>query len=410
MLKYLEAMTGGPRRGSVLFLALVLATVGACVPRLGDSEAALALEDLYAGWAGSRLKSMTSRPERRALSYTIDRRRRGADLYLSPEGVRAGIVVVPGVTPQGKDDGRLVALANTLARLHFAVLVPDLQSVRGYRVSGGDVEEVADAFRYLRSRPELAGVGAGIAGISYGAGPVVLAALAPGVREQIDFVVTLGGYFDLHSIVTFITTGYYRDEADGHWQRLDPHPYARSVFLRSYAELVERRADRGVLNAYARDMMDEHGIVPLVTPSRLAPDARALFDLVTNRDPARVPGLIDRLSPRIRDALEVLNPAARDLSAFPAQLILVHGRSDNLIPYTESVALGGALPAGRSELFIIDGFAHVDLSLRPQDVDPMLQAMALILAQRAEAPPETAGAAEPNAETSRRLPTRLPLH
>ena len=373
------------RWGFLLVLLLSLAMLGACMPRLGDSEAALALEDISAGWLGSRLKSLTPGPERRSVVYAVDDRQRNADLYLSLQGAQAGIVLVPGVTPQGKDDSRLVALANTLARLRFAVLVPDLRGVRRYRVSASDVEEVADAFRYLRSRPELApGDRAGIAGISYGAGPVVLAALEPGVREEVDFVVTLGGYYDLHSTVTYITTGYYRVDTDRPWQRLDPHPYARSVFLRSYAELVERRADRGVLSAYARDLMGDIDIVPLVTPRGLAPDARALYDLVTNRNPDRVPELIDRLSPRIRRQLEALNPAAHDVSEFPGRFILVHGRSDNLIPYTESVALHRALPSGRSDLFVIDGFAHVDLSLKPQDVQPMLRAMELVLSQRGD--------------------------
>ena len=381
-----DARRRGPgcwaRHGLLVLLPWALA-LGGCTPRLGEGEAALALEDIAAPAIGSRLKSLTPRPDRRTVSYAIERRPRRADLYLSPEGARAGVVLVPGVTPQGKDDRRLVALANTLARLRFAVLVPDLQSVRHYQVSADDVEEIADAFRYLQSQPELAPGGrAGIAGISYSAGPVVLAALAPGVREAIDFVVTLGGYFDMYSTVTYITTGYFRAGAGAPWQRLTPDPYARFVFLRSFAGFVERAADRGVLRAYARDLMDDTGIVPAVTPSGLAPDARGLYELATNRQPERVASLIGRLSPRIRAELEALNPAAHDFSGFGGHFILVHGRSDSMIPYTESAALHGRLPAGRSELFVIDGFAHVDLSLGPADVGPMLRAIDALLARR----------------------------
>lgn len=369
----------------VLALLFCMGALSACVPRLGDSDAALALEDLAAPRFGSRLKSLTPPPERRTITYAIDRVPRRADLYLSPKGARAGIVVVPGVTPQGKDDSRLVALADTLARLQFAVLVPDLQGVRRYQVNPGDVDEIADAFRYLQSQPELApGGSAGIMGISYSAGPAVLAALEPGVREELDFVATLGGYFDIRSTITFITTGYYRSGTDGHWERLNPDPYARFVFLTSYAGLVERPADRGVLRAHARSLLDDTDIVPTVTPSGLAPDARALYELVMNRDPERVQRLIDRLSPRIRRQLEALNPAARDLSGFQGRFIMVHGRSDNVIPYSESVALDRALPVGSSELYVIEGFAHVDHSLKPQDIEPMLRAVASVLAQRVD--------------------------
>ena len=89
----------------------------------------------------------------------------GLKLYLSTQGTRAGIVLVPGVVPAGKDDRRLVALAQTLARLQFAVLVPDLRGLRRYQVRAQDVGEVADAFRYLASREDLVPEGrAGIAG------------------------------------------------------------------------------------------------------------------------------------------------------------------------------------------------------------------------------------------------------
>ena len=64
----------------------------------------------------------------------------------------------------------------------FAVLVPDLRGLRDYRVRAANVREVADAFRYLVARGGLAPQGrAGIAGFSYGAGPVLLAALVAGL-------------------------------------------------------------------------------------------------------------------------------------------------------------------------------------------------------------------------------------
>lgn len=160
-------------------LLLVLFVLSACTP-LGSTEPELALEDIAAGTGQSRLKQQTGEPSLQSLSYRIDDRHYNADLYLSPQAPRAGIVLVPGVVEAGKDDLRLVALATTLARLRFAVLVPDIEGLRWFQVRGQDVQAVADAFRYLSSRSTLAPQGrAGIAGFSYGAGPVVLAALQP---------------------------------------------------------------------------------------------------------------------------------------------------------------------------------------------------------------------------------------
>lgn len=361
-----------------------MALLTGCVHPLGDTEAGLALEDIATGYGPSRLKERTPEPIRRTIDYAIEGRDYRGDLYLSPQGALAGIVLVPGVVPDGKDDSRLVALASTLARLRFAVLVPDLQGLRRLRVRASDVGEVADAFRYLVSRPELVPEGrAGIAGFSYGAGPVLLAALEPDLRSRVGFVIAVGGYYDLNTIVTYFTTGYYETEPDGDWHYRRPNPYIKWVFTLSNSDLVERAADRERLKAFAEKIaLDPEADVSGLSES-LAPDARAFYALLVNEDPARVPTLIDRLPHRIRDEIEGLNPAAHTLRALQAQVILVHGRSDNLIPYSQSLALARALPPHQAQLFLIDGLAHVDIQVTRQDIPPLLAAMEALLAHRA---------------------------
>lgn len=370
------------RQVGVTALLLIILALSACTLQLGNTEPELALQDIAAGLGDSRLKQRTPQPRRQAISYEINTRRYKADLYLSRSASRAGIVLVPGVVPAGKDDRRLVALATTLARLHFAVLVPDIEGLRHYQVRSGDVQAVADAFRYLSSRPALLPQGRiGIAGFSYGAGPVLLAALQPDIREQVRFVLTMGGYYDLHKVVTYFTTGHYVDEKTGQWRYRPANPYAAWVFALSNADLLERPSDRAWLREQLINAVDGNDLDGLAPPA-LATDAQALVALLSNTEPARVPQLIDQLSPRIRAELEAINPAGHDLSALQAQVILVHGRNDTIIPYTESVALARILGPGRVRLFLIDGVAHVDVRLKKEDIPKLLAAMKLLLDQR----------------------------
>ena len=51
----------------------------------------------------------------------------------------------------------------------------------------------------------------------------------------------------------------------------------------------------------------------------------------------------------------------KNLSQLNTRLILLHGIDDNIIPYTESISLARAVAEGQSELFIIDGLAHVNI-------------------------------------------------
>lgn len=375
------------------WLTLCASLWGCALPRYGDSEAGLALEDLASGLATSRLEEVTPPPSRRSISIMAGGEQRTADLYVSPQGARAGIVLVPGVVARGKNDPRLVAVARTLARLRFAVLVPDMPGVRRYRMRASDVGEVADAFTWLISRPELAPQGrAGIGGFSYGAGPVLLAALQPDIRAQVDFVLAVGGYYALRNVITYITTGYYSTDdrlgqpGAAHAIRRPPHPYSEAVFIRSNLDLLERPADRAFLRSYANyitgNSIDEEE--PL--PAQLAPDAQAFHDLLANHNPARVTALLARLPPRIRTELEGINPAAHDLSEMRANVILLHGRGDTLIPYTESIALANALPEGKAQLIIIDGLAHVDFRPKAHDVPQLLAAMQALLDERLPVP------------------------
>ena len=362
---------------------MLLATLSGCAPPpLGDTEAAIALEDIAAADKPSRLKAQTPLPSRRSYDYVIDGRSYTGDVYRSPQGVRAGIVLVPGVFPAGKDDARLVATATTLARLQFAVLVPDLKGLRRNRLRANDVREVADAFRYLLSRPELVPDGrAGITGFSYGGGLVVLAALEPDVREQVRFITSFGGYYDLRGIVTYFTTGHYRETPGADWQYRSPDPYLKWVFTLSNADLLEHAEDRATLRRLAHEVGDDDNGVDITTVE-LAADARALYALLGNEEPDRVPALIAQLSPPIRNELEGINPAAHDLSAMRAQVILMHGRGDTFIPYTESIALARALPPGQVQLFIIEGYAHTTVRPKREDIPQFLDMMAALLDQR----------------------------
>jgi pimeloyl-ACP methyl ester carboxylesterase len=369
-------------------LLLCAALAGCTAPDFGDSEAGLALEDLASGLGTSRLAAQLPSPARESISFMTGGEERAADLYRPPQGPRAGIVLVPGVVAQGRRDARVVAIANTLARLDFTVLVPDMPGVRGYRMRSTDAREVADSFTWLASRPALAPPGhTGIAGFSYGAGPVLLAALQPDVRDRVHFVLAVGGYYSLENVVTWLTTGYFHAvepdaTAAAGASRLSPHPYSEATFIRSNLDLLERPQDRGFFQGYASYIADPGMDQEEPVPAYLAPDAQAFYELLTNHRPSQVPVLLGRLSTRMRAELEGINPAAHDLSRLQADVILLHGRGDNLIPYTESIALADALPESQVQLFIIDGLAHVDFRPKAHDVPQLLRAMEALLASR----------------------------
>ena len=370
---------------ALAFLIPFLIALAGCAPAR-HYEAALVLQDFAAGEAASRLKRTTPKPLRQTLKYTVAGRSHLADLYLpgpledciahpsahippAPSGAMstpcplAAIVAVPGAVPQGKDDPRLVAFATTLARAGFAVLAPEIRGFRELRIRPADAQEIADAFTYLVHRPTLAPDGrAGMAAFSYSVGPALLAAMQDDIRDQVRFVVGVGAYHDLPRAMRFFTTGWF--EHDGTWQRITPDDTGKLVLVYSSLDYLAGGADRAVFDRMVAQRMRDPRADLSALATALSPDAHVVYALAVNADPARFDELFARLPQAMRADINQLDLAQHDLKMLQSQLILVHGKNDNLIPFPESLALAAAVPAGQSRVFLISRvLGHVDLSV-----------------------------------------------
>ncbi|HEY9721075.1 MAG TPA: hypothetical protein V6D47_03630 [Oscillatoriaceae cyanobacterium] len=332
----------------------------ACIP---SADARLFLADLAANGGPSALKSQTPAPSRTSLSYTESGQAYQADLYQSAQEPRAAIVLVPGAALAGKNDTRLVAFADALARLHFTVLVPDIPSLRELRLTADDTRYIADGVRYLDSRPDLAPGGRlGIGAFSYAVGPAMLAALEPDLRDRVRLILSVGGYDDIEHVITFFTTGAYREGDSAPWRHLTPDSYGKWVFVLSNVPSLSDAGDRATLTALAqRKLADPQADVSDLESRLQGSEAKALMALLNNQDPDRVPALLAGLPAPVLAQIRALDLSDKDLSGLTARVILVHGYDDDFVPYTESEALARALPPGRARLFLVNGLYHVNI-------------------------------------------------
>lgn len=347
----------------VLIAALALPLLAGCAP-LRHYQSLLVLADVGVGHGPSRWKEVTPPPRRQSVTFNVNGRAHTGDLYLPADAEpAAGIVLVPGAVPQGKDDPRLVAFAMTLARARFAVLAPQLSGVRELRVRPSDGREVADAFAYLASRPDLAPGGrAGIGAFSYAVGPAVLAALEPDVRERVRFIVAVGGYHDLFRAIRFFTTGYFEEDGKGGYVK--PDDYGRLVFAYGAKAYLRAPRDHQLIEAIAERKQRDRAADVADLVAALSREAKAVYEVAVNSDPARFPALLAGLPPAMLADLDALSLHNKDLGRLKARLLLLHGRNDNLIPYPESLALAQAAPQGKARAWLINRvLGHVDLSL-----------------------------------------------
>ncbi len=328
----------------------------AAAPMPAALEAALFALDVAAGERASTLKRLRAAPQRTTLDATAEP---PGDLYRPATPPRAVLVLVPGASPEGKDHSQLIAFAESLGRVGFAVYVPDLPSLRRLQVTSADAAAIGRAAEAAAGA--VPGVPLGIAAISYAVGPAVIAALDTPGGQRADFILGIGGYFDSRAAIAYVTTGHFRAPGDIQWRRQTPNAYGKWVFVLSNLDRMEDARDRALLGEAAQQGLRSTDAA--IAMDGLTPAASAVLAVVSNRDPARVPALIEALSLPIRAEIEALSLAGRDLGSLKARLILVHGRDDTIIPVTESEALAAAVGARRATLFVVDGLAHVDLDL-----------------------------------------------
>jgi len=239
----------------------------------------------------------------------------GADLYVHA-GLGAGVplVLVHGFSPGGKDDPRVREAAALLARTGFDVAVPTIPGLTHGQLGWEDVEPVIATIAAHAASTIVVGV-------SVGAGPALLAAADPRVRERVSAVLTLGGYASASEVVRFWLTGAY--EYEGIRGRVDHDPEVVRMFVRANADRLDASSHR-TLGAADRESAARFLAAP----------------------PPDLQRYLDSLSP-LRVAREIR-----------ARLVLVHGRADRAVPYTESLRLAAARPE-RTTLVLVGVVEHV---------------------------------------------------
>jgi len=312
------------------------------------------------GW----LEKISPRPVVQEVSWESPHGITKADLYLpGPKGRRGGILLNHGVIDTGKDDPRLKRFATVLCQTGFVVIVPDFQGMRSFRISPSDVDEIQTAFFHFVSRPEVRSDSCGLFGFSYGAGPTIIAACRPEVREKVRFVVSFGGYYNLKNVLSFIATGHFEFQGQSFFRK--PQEYGKWVFLANNLDWVESPEDRAVLRKILKlKLRDEHApIDPFL--SQLGGEGRNVLNLLSHADPSQTESFIQKLPPAIRSSMADLS-VAPVLKNLQAQLILAHGVDDDLVPFTETLRLAEAAPdPGKVHVKILKTFSHMDPEEKP---------------------------------------------
>jgi pimeloyl-ACP methyl ester carboxylesterase len=313
----------------LLTLLLAVLLVAPVARTAGDLalSAAFLVEFLSDG-SWRPLSRLTATPHREPMSVPG----MAVDRWIGAAIVHVPLVLVHGYSPEGKDDPRVRHAAALLARAGFDVAVPTIPGLTRGRLRPDDIAPVV-ATLAARAAPTV------MISVSVGAGPALLAAAQPAVRDRVRVVLSLGGYASAAELLRFFLTGDFR------WGAIRGHIGHDPEIVRQF---VEANAD--LLDAPAREIL---------------------------ADPARAASVLDNPPPRLASVLDQLSPE-RVARQIHARLVLVHGTHDPAVPYTESLRLAAARPE-RTSVVLVTVLAHVEASQGASSLSGMRELGALLL-------------------------------
>lgn len=328
-------------------------------------------------------------------------RRTRAHVY-EPRGEAVGVyVVAQGLHHEGPDDARLDRFLRCLAAAGFVTVAPFLSDFRDLLIAPGAADDLSlgvdlgVALARARGLPRPA-----LFSVSFGSRPAIEIAAGPR-GGAIGALVLFGGFADFDATVRFCVTGRSPPEAGGDALPHDPlnAPVVHlNLLARAGAALFDAPVDPGRLaDAYREVVVRTWGRPwlkvgrarePVVrdVAARLPDAERGILLAAAGLGPGG-DALLERGLAATRDAFSFADPRP-SLARVRPPVVIVHGRDDDVIPYTEAEKLARTLPAGHPHEVIVTGlYGHTGSALPgPGAVGRELAALARVTWEMARGP------------------------
>ena len=282
-------------------------------------------------------------------------------------------ILIHGLTSTGRHHHSLVRLARGFAASGATVVIPEVRAWTELELAPRLTDEVVlagldalEADPLVRGRP-------GLIGFSFGGAQALRVAGLEPARGRLSCVGSLGGYADIGDALQFLFTGEIAHA--GGTTRLVPDSYGLWVIALNYLDKLPGYERCGPVLDAMRSMCIEacDRYLPTWGPgvrrlraqqrARLDPEHWPLFDLLApagpgdagfDRDWAR------RLAQELAEFGLAHDPELRFPDGFELDIpaFLIHGRDDDLSPFTQTLALAEAFEAPELHVEVSGLLAH----------------------------------------------------
>ncbi len=300
-----------------------------------------------------------------AVNLYRSRRRRHFGAYL----------VVPGLHFLGPDDPRLDRFCRVLAAAGLLVVVPFLPESMDLLISPRVTDDLERAWDYLEARsaderlPKPA-----MFAVSFGSVAAIDLAARETHRNRIGALVLFGGCANAQAVIRFVVTGRVNGVSDQgrpatpRYSQPWPHDPLNTpaVFLNLMPYLDVAGDPARLAAAWRRMIKETWGRADMKLPGARDPIAAAIAaslpqaerELFTIGCGLR-PGGEELLDQGLASGAFGLLDSRPRLARIRAPTLIVHGLSDDIVPWVEALAICAALPPNHPHLLLLTGlFNH----------------------------------------------------
>ena len=297
---------------------------------------------------------------------------------VKPAGMNSplpGWVILHGITRTGRAHPQLVRFTRTVAATGMVVIIPEVPEWRELNLKPQlALPTVQCSIKALQENPMVQNRPYGLIGFSFSAPHALALAAADEVRADIAGAVGFGGYCDLERTITFMFTG--RHKYQGKSYKLMPDPYGPWIVAANYLTDVPGYEEASDIADGLRRLAALSGESPGVDArdpcydaakakerEKINPDRQSLFDFFAplsgvQPDLAYAEDLGHKLAKAAISAEPKIQPF-KALGEISCPLHVLHGRNDNLIPFTEGLRIKDTLPTqSHSYITITRLFGH----------------------------------------------------
>jgi dienelactone hydrolase len=298
---------------------------------------------------------VTRTPVREEVYYPTANGEGFADLYIPGSGSKhSAVLLFLGVNPAGRDDSRVVGLAEALARSGVVVMIPSSETMTQRRIAPQEVDNLVYAFQFLRDHEKVNPDSVGMGGFCVGASLSTVAAEDPRIRDNVRFINFFGGYYDAFDLLKSVASEnrFYGDHSD----RWTPNHLSVEVVTTHLIEGLGDDHERELLKSVFLNGDTDAKI----DFSSLSDESSAVYALLSGPDLEEVDGLVQQLPKETIESLRFISPGTR-IGDLKAKVLIMHDREDNLVPSDESRRLADAVGKDRGVYFTeFSFFEHLD--------------------------------------------------